>query len=157
MPDGLHVVLSVRLPQDRLSAPVIRHLTHHAAEEVGIRPDVTADIDLALAEACANVLQHAGPGEAYEVTVSIGPEVCEISVVDVGRGFDHEHLKVAMADPTAEHGRGLALLHALMDDVQLDSVACQGTVVHLVKQLTFDEASEGRRLLAAGSETPAGR
>ena len=34
---------------------------------MGVTPDTRADIALALSEACANVIQHAGPGEEYEV------------------------------------------------------------------------------------------
>ena len=43
---------------------------------------------LALTEACANVVQHAGDAEEYQVDVAIDDLVCRISVVDDGDGFD---------------------------------------------------------------------
>jgi anti-sigma regulatory factor (Ser/Thr protein kinase) len=152
---GYRVALSLRLPRDRMSVPVVRHLSHQALDEVGVVGDVIDAIDLALSEACANVLDHAGPGDAYDVTVTIGPSRCEIRVIDIGRGFDYESLGVAMSSADAEQGRGLALMHALMDDVNLTSEPERGTIVHLVKRLQFDESSPARRLLRdeTGGET----
>jgi serine/threonine-protein kinase RsbW len=146
------VSLSLRLPRDRVTVPVVRHLTHHALTEVGVVPSIIDDVDLALSETCANVLDHSGPGDAYDVTIEIGAQACDIRVIDVGRGFDHDSLSLAMAHPTAEEGRGLAIVHALMDDVRLSSVPEKGTVVRLVKQLSFDEDAPPRRLLLASDE-----
>jgi serine/threonine-protein kinase RsbW len=77
------------------------------------------------------------------VSVTLGPTACHIRAVDIGRGFDHRALSPPeMADLDAEHGRGVALMHALVDQVRFDSEPEQGTVVHLVKLLHFDD---GRR------------
>src|SRR4051812_25327204 len=81
---GYGVMLTLRLPRDSLSVPVIRHLTRYALTEVGVLDEVTDDVELAVAEACANVLTHSGPGDSYDVSVTIGPEECEIRVVDIG-------------------------------------------------------------------------
>ena len=43
---------------------------------------------LALTEACANVVQHAGEHEEYQVDVAITDDTCRISVLDDGQGFD---------------------------------------------------------------------
>jgi serine/threonine-protein kinase RsbW len=89
------------------------------------------------------------------VTVTLGPRLCEIRVLDIGRVFDNESLGVALSFADAEQGRGLALMHALMDDVNLTSEPERGTIVHLVKRLQFDESSPARRLLRdeTGGET----
>jgi serine/threonine-protein kinase RsbW len=146
--DAYRVVVSLRLPRDRQSVPVIRHLSHNALDEVGVLAEIIDDVDLALTEACANVLHHSGPGDSYDVTVTLGRR-CEIRVIDVGRGFDHASLNARMAPVDAEHGRGIALMAALMDQVRLDSEPERGTVVHLVKHLRFSEASPAQRLLRA--------
>jgi serine/threonine-protein kinase RsbW len=157
--------LAVCLPRDALSVPVIRRLVRHALDEVGVLQQISDDIALALTEACANVLDHAGPGDAYEVAVAIGPARCELRVVDVGRGFDHTAVEAATEaadDHIAERGRGLGLMHALVDHIELLSEPEAGTLVHLVKELAFDDDAPARRLLfqalhhAPAGDAPAG-
>jgi serine/threonine-protein kinase RsbW len=68
---------------------------------------------LALTEACANVVQHAGEHDDYQVDVAIDDQICRITVLDNGQGFDPE------ATPTPisplDGGRGLMLMRALVD------------------------------------------
>jgi serine/threonine-protein kinase RsbW len=147
-PVGFRVRLSLQLPRDRMSVPMTRHLVEAAMREVGVIDDDTAAVKLAITEACANVVSHSGPGDAYEVAVSLEPAHCHIRVLDIGRGFDHESLAPPrMAHVDAEHGRGLALMHALVDQVRFESQPERGTVVHLVKRLHFDESAPARRFL----------
>jgi serine/threonine-protein kinase RsbW len=148
MTQGYQVGLSLRLPQDRLSPPIVRHLTRDALDELGVVEEVIRDIELAISEACANVLDHAGSNDAYDVSVTIRPDRCELRVVDVGRGIDHDTVEVDMADPDRDGGRGLALMDTLMDHVRLDSEPERGTLVLLVKRLAFREEAPARRLLA---------
>lgn len=149
---GYGVSIALCLPRDELSVPVVRRLVGHALEQVGVRAAVLDDLLLALSEACSNVLDHAGPSDAYDVRVQIGPEHCELRIVDVGRGFDHTSLTTEPggADPHAEQGRGLGLMHALVDQVELRSEPESGTLVRLVKTLEFDETAPARRLLRQG-------
>lgn len=55
------------LPRDSLSVPVSRQVLDSCLATLGVTPDTRADIALALSEACANVIEHAGPGEEDEV------------------------------------------------------------------------------------------
>lgn len=153
---GFQVTLSLQLPRDRLSVPVTRHLIRAAMDEVGVISDDADAVDLAVTEACANVIDHSGPGDAYEVAVSISPSACHIRVVDVGRGFDHQALALSrMAGHDAEHGRGVALMHALVDQVRFESEPERGTVVHLVKGLRFSDAAAAHKLMGGRQpETP---
>src|SRR3954465_5057188 len=155
---GYGVSLGLRLPRDAMSVPVIRHLVGYALGEVGVVDEVSHDIELALSEACANVLRHAGPGDSYDVLVTIGPDVCEIRVVDIGHGFDHasvmETADLGTTDLNAERGRGLGLMHALVDHVELRSEPEDGTLVRLVKKLDFDESAAARRVLFQALHPP---
>jgi serine/threonine-protein kinase RsbW len=147
---GFQVTLSLQLPRDKLSVPITRHLIRAAMQEVGVVSDDGDAVELAVTEACANVIDHSGPGDAYDVAVSISPSACHIRVVDVGRGFDHEALSLSrMADQHAEHGRGVALMHALVDQVRFESEPERGTVVHLVKLLTFEDSAPAHKLMAS--------
>jgi len=146
-PPGYQIRVSLTLPQDRLSVPIIRHLAAHALNEVGVVPEFIDDVELAVSEACGNVVDHSGPGDAYEVNFTVGARRCEIRVVDVGRGFDSEALNAEMAPCTAERGRGIALMRSLMDTVRFEPRTEKGTVVYLVKALAFDDDAPARRLL----------
>lgn len=148
---GYGVTLTLRLPRDRLSVPVTRHLARYALTEVGVLEEIVDDIELALAEACANVLTHSGPGDSYDVSMTIDPDICEIRVIDIGHGFDHvtvmETADLGTPDLNAERGRGLGLMLALVDHIELRSEPESGTLVRLVKTLKFDEEAAARRLL----------
>lgn len=150
---GFQVHLSLQLPRDRLSVPITRHLIRAAMDEIGVVADDADAVDLALTEACANVIDHSGPGDAYDVAVSMIPSACHIRVIDVGRGFDHQALSLSrMAGDDAEHGRGLTLMRALVDQVRFDSEPERGTVVHLVKGLTFEASAAAYKLMGEGEQ-----
>jgi serine/threonine-protein kinase RsbW len=140
----VEISLSLNLPRDEETIPVARHIVRRALAEVGVENDCTFDVELALSEACTNVLRHAGLGEAYEVRLQIDERSCELRVVDVGRGFDTGD---ASAPPRGveEGGRGLGLMIALVDKVQFASRSETGTVVSLEKALVYRENSIGSR------------
>jgi serine/threonine-protein kinase RsbW len=115
--------------------PVIRHITVCALDELGVMAADVDDVALALTEACANVVRHSGVDNEYEVHLDVIDGLCEISVLDTGRGFDSSVLTRGMAPASAEEGRGLALVAALVDRVRFESRPEEGTIVHLVKKL----------------------
>jgi len=127
--------MQICLPRDTLSLPVIRHIAMCVLGELGVASSAVDDVALALTEACTNVVKHSGVDDEYEVHLVVTDDVCEISVVDAGRGFDSTLADKGMAGGTAEQGRGLALLAALVDGVRFESSPQAGTVVNLVKQL----------------------
>src|ERR1700722_5005321 len=59
---GMEIKMVLFLPRDVLSVPISRQVLDNCLETLGVTPDTRADIALALSEACANVVQHAGPG-----------------------------------------------------------------------------------------------
>jgi len=106
-------------------------------------------LEEALTEAAANVVKHSGANDKYEVHVVIENTMCEIRVVDTGRGFDSATLDVAMAAPSAEQGRGMALMAALVDSVRFESRPEAGTVVHQVKDLSLRPDGPLERLVGS--------
>jgi serine/threonine-protein kinase RsbW len=108
---------------------------------VGVEAACVDDVSLALTEACTNVLKHSGPGDEYEVTVTMHDDVCSISVTDVGRGFDFDTLQTGDASTEAERGRGVQLMKLLVDRVHFVSKPEAGSVVHMEKQLEYVDGS----------------
>lgn len=137
----MEIKLTLALPRDELSVPVIRRVLGQAMEVLGVDGRVVSDIEIALSEACTNVLDHAAESDEYEVSAGIDGDVCIIEVVDRGGGFDGSMLGLGDAEATAEDGRGIQLMRALVDKVEFDSRPHVGTVVHLEKHLQWHEDS----------------
>lgn len=118
----MEIAFTVRLPVDAHSVPFVRALCREALEHLRVDGAVVEEIALALTEACANVVQHAGPLQDYEVQVDIDDERCRICVADTGGGFDPASVQGPPSDSLLEGGRGLLLMRALVDrlDFQLD-------------------------------------
>jgi serine/threonine-protein kinase RsbW len=130
----VNVHFSVRLPTDAQSVPLVRGLLRQALEHLGVVEEGIQEIVLALTEACANVVQHAGELEEYEVDVAIDDSICLISVLDDGGGFD---VAATEASPSPlEGGRGLALMRALVDRLDFVQDADGRHRVTLEKRLT---------------------
>jgi serine/threonine-protein kinase RsbW len=135
----MEIGLRIRLPRDRISVPVARHVVRSAIEGIGVTAECADDIELALSEACSNVLLHAGAGAVYDVRVDLDDERCVLRIIDRGRGFDPGTMPDERPAPDAERGRGLPLMSSLVDRVQFVSKPEIGTVVHLEKRLVYDQ------------------
>ena len=106
-------------------------------EEWQCVPGKEFDVELALREALENAVVH-GNQEDPKTKVHIrchcrpGKEI-SIIVTDQGRGFDFEKIagKGITSDPAAEHGRGIQLMKAYMNDVHFKR---GGSEVHMRKR-----------------------
>src|SRR3954470_15448932 len=111
--------MSVRLnlPREVDSVPAVRRLLRCALAILRIDRQAGADLEIALTEACANVVKHADGAEKFEVQLNVDEHLCAIDVVDAGRGFDPactpEARDVASSDQLIDGGRGLFLIRAL--------------------------------------------
>ena len=144
----MEIKLALALPRDELSVPVVRRVLQSCMGALGVVPEVIEDIELALTEACTNVLDHSEDGDEYEVSAGIDGEFCVIEVIDRGGGFDGSSLGLDHAEATAEDGRGIQLMRALVDTVRFDNRPSVGTVVHLEKRLGWTPDSAAKRLTA---------
>ncbi len=141
----MRLVLAVGLPRDDYGIPLSRHIVRDALREIGVTEECVNDITVAQSEACTNVLDHSGPGDAYEVNVEISDDRCIISVVDSGHGFDSD-LRRQNSDPASERGRGIHLMRALVDEVHFVTDPESGTAVRLEKALVFRDDAAVRRM-----------
>jgi serine/threonine-protein kinase RsbW len=144
----MQVKLTLALPRDQLSVPVVRRILKASLETLGVLPDTIGDIEVALTEACSNVLNHADGEDEYEVSCGIDGTVCLIAVLDRGVGFDASGRGLDEQTLTAENGRGIQLMRALVDNVRFESRGGEaaGTVVHLEKQLDWHDGAVIARL-----------
>ena len=106
----------------------------HIVSESILDKDKIFNIDLALSEACANVVRHAykdrEPGD-LEILVTLHYKDCiEIEVADWGSGFDSWPVNVQNAAPHAEGGRGLFIMSELADifDIRKE---CEKNIIYM--------------------------
>jgi serine/threonine-protein kinase RsbW len=151
----MEIKFTLQLPRDALSIPVVRRVLNSSMRTLGVADECLTDVEIALTEACTNVLDHATMGDEYEVTAGLDDSGCVIEVIDTGRGFDAEHLGHAEADPSAEEGRGIQLIRALVDRVHFRSRPETGMIVRLEKELVYEEGSPMQRLVERGGDTAA--
>lgn len=134
---------SLALPCEALSIPVIRRVVGDALRGLGVTADCVDDVLVAVSEACTNVVQHARVTGDYEVTGQVDDGVCSFKIMDWGRG---PRPAPRDPDPLSESGRGIKIMQALVDDLDIDSAPDRGTVVHLRKRLTWRDGALVRRL-----------
>lgn len=137
----MQIKLSVSMPREEGTLPLIRHLVKYSLFEIGATRDCISDVELALTEACANVITHSAGDDQYLVDMTITADSCEIRVIDTGHGLDFETLGRSQVSPDAESGRGIQLMRSLVDNIRFVSEPETGTVVHLVKSLQLDGAA----------------
>jgi serine/threonine-protein kinase RsbW len=132
------------MPRDAASVPISRQVLDSCLKTLGVTADTRTDIALALSEACANVVLHAGAEQEYEVMARAIDGRCVIEVANAGDG--------TVAPPsepvplTAEHGRGLRIIDAITDNLRLTGNGRAGTTVHFEKELVWVPGAPGEHL-----------
>ncbi len=81
---------------------------------------VIDDVVLCVEEACTNAIRHSGSGDEIEISLQFDRDRLEALVKDRGQGFDIASFDPQLpADPRSERGRGLVIIAALMDSLEL--------------------------------------
>jgi serine/threonine-protein kinase RsbW len=126
--------LHLDLPGATTSVPLARRaVTRWLAGAPAVTDDDLAAIRLAVTEACANAIEHGG-GAATLCAIHRGGSVLTV-VRDRGRWPATDRtLTARLAPVTAERGRGLTLLGACVDEVQVVAMPT-GTAVAFVRHL----------------------
>jgi anti-sigma regulatory factor (Ser/Thr protein kinase) len=129
----MDVRMSTRFRRDRAVVPSARAFVRTALRGNGVPSGLVDPLVLAVAEACNNAILHAD-GEAFGISVEVRETNCTIVVTDAGEGFEPP-ARPQMPAPDATGRRGLALMQALVDHVEVSSSET-GTTVVLAQSLT---------------------
>jgi len=131
----MRIAVRLRLPREADSVPAVRRLLRCALSVFHVNRQDGADLEIALTEACANVIKHASGADGIEVSLDVGADRCEVDVVDNGSGFDAG--AVPEPHPGSDRGRGLFLIKALSDNVRLQSAPRHGSRIHFEKSFAL--------------------
>jgi serine/threonine-protein kinase RsbW len=112
----------VTLARDSRYVSVARGVLSSLLDGLPAPPEVVDDLQMALSEACANVVRHAEGSEASQVDLEVDDERCLVQVSDRGPGFLPRSGDFTLGNTDDEGGRGLALIRALTDDLWFERV-----------------------------------
>jgi serine/threonine-protein kinase RsbW len=135
--------MSVRLnlPREVDSVPAVRRLLRCAMDILKVDRQSGAELEIALTEACANVVKHAAGAEKFEVRLDVADDHCAIDVLDNGAGFDVSAMDANAPDADSERGRGLYLIRALSENVRMTSTPRRGSLIHFEKSFAIPGGS----------------
>jgi anti-anti-sigma factor len=109
------------------SIPTITHFAADAARSAALDEDEVFHCQMAVDEACTNIIEHAYGEDAtgnIEITCFVEPGICTIQIVDHGRPFNPDSVPVprigASLDEIKPGGIGLHLMRRLMDEVRFE-------------------------------------
>ena len=134
------IAVDIKVPNQTRYLRLIGHIGENIARTLrgygGDRDKLAYDLNLVLTEAMANAIQHANagdPAKEVHIEIMIARQRLVIRVFDFGKGFDVKQY-VEPRHPLDEHGRGIYLMHTIMDEVSYRPTDT-GHVLELVKKL----------------------
>ena len=128
----MHLSDAVELPPQRWTLAESRRVVGRLLDLAAVSPTIRDDLAVAVTEACSNVVRHAPDGGNYRLTIDVDDDRCLIVVRDTGPGFDPTLPR--KTSPDREGGRGLFLMHALVDDLRFERRQ-PGMTIIMIKNL----------------------
>ncbi len=125
---------------------LIGEFVTRAAQAAGLDERAVYAVEMAVDEACSNIIEHAYGGEGrgkIECACRIDETGLTITLRDHGRPFDPQsvprpNLKADIEEREAG-GLGIYLMRQLMDEVRFDFTSDEGNVLTMVKRRSFSE------------------
>jgi serine/threonine-protein kinase RsbW len=141
MPDSASSpeVITLRIPGRLELLSLLDRVSSLLCERARFDEDASSQVTLSVIEAGTNAIQHGShrdPAKPVDVTFFVHPDRIEVSVHDLGTGFDPEAVNGDITAPAHlldSRGRGIFIMRACMDsvDFQFDDT---GTTCRLVKR-----------------------
>lgn len=135
METSLSKVLEFKIPADTKYISIVRRGVRNLAESAGFEREEVSDVEVAVSEAVANSVKHGSPNppvSAVVVKCRAQNDWLEVEVED-------ENCKASIpscpdqCSPNEETGRGVLIMHTLMDEFEDSSTGC-GTKIRMAKQ-----------------------
>lgn len=125
-------------PSQTENLELIRNFVSKIAEKAGFEETKINDIELAVDEACTNVVKHAYDEDSKRKDIDVIIEIRDgkfiVIVSDRGKGFNPHSIKEL--DLSKAGGLGIHLMKILMDEVQFDIKPGVRTRVKMVKYMS---------------------
>jgi serine/threonine-protein kinase RsbW len=132
----------LKVPSSTENLALIREFVGSVGMQAGLDQKDVGKLELAVDEACANVIEHAyGHDITKEVIIraSVDEETLKINVEDTGRGFDPSSVEQEeleqMINKRRTGGLGMRLMKTLMDEVHYEIEPGKKNELHMMKRL----------------------
>jgi serine/threonine-protein kinase RsbW len=132
----------LNVPSSTQNLAMIREFVAAIGTQAGFVAQEVAALELAVDEACANVIEHAyGHDTSQEVIIraTFDDHELRIDVVDTGRGFDPASLVEPGLDQlVAERrtgGLGMQVIKRVMDQVSYEMIPGEKNELRMVKRI----------------------
>lgn len=132
----------LKIPSQSDNLSIIRDVVTKVASQIGFDTDEASKIELAVDEACTNVIKHAyanNSGQMIEVSIKIDQKKLIIIVADNGKGFNPDKIKFPDLNESIKSGRkgglGLCLIKTLMDKVEFEIKPGSKNQVKMIKYI----------------------
>ncbi len=139
---AIEKTFSLQVPSSTENLALIREFVTTVGAQAGLAEIEIAKLELAVDEACANVIEHAyGHDASKEVTVSANFDGDSITfeIVDTGRGFDPSQIKQeeleSLIAKRKDGGLGMRLIKTLMDEVQYEMIPGLKNELRMTKRI----------------------
>ena len=140
--DPIERKFTLQVPSSTENLALIREFVGNVGVQAGLDETDIGKVELAVDEACANVIEHAyGHDTSKEVMIraSFDDEALRIHVEDTGRGFDPDSVQPEEIERlVAERksgGLGMRLMKQLMDEVRYEIEPGRKNELHMMKRI----------------------
>ncbi len=140
--DALERKFTLQVPSSTENLALIREFVSSAAKQAGFDEKEVGRLELAVDEACANVIEHAYGHDANKeviVRARLDEHEFSIDIEDTGKGFDpadinQEELE-QLISKRRTGGLGMRLMKTLMDEVRYEIEPGKRNALHMSKRL----------------------
>jgi serine/threonine-protein kinase RsbW len=133
---------TLHVPSSTQNLAMIRDFIASVGQQAGLGEDDLARLELAVDEACTNVIEHAHHGDVTKdvvVRATFDEKTLRLEVLDSGTGFDPTALPPAdvgrLVHDRRSGGLGLTVMNTLMDEVSYEIVPGEKNRLRMVKRL----------------------
>jgi len=135
-------IFTLDVPSSTANLALIRDFVTRVAAQAGLGDAEVAQLELAVDEACANVIEHAYGDDAtkqVKIRAVFDDDALRIHVIDTGVGFDPTQVQQQdLKDLIAKRktgGLGMRLIKTLMDEVHYEIEPGRKNELRMVKKL----------------------
>ena len=142
-------IVRLRVPGETESLSLVRTVVTHLARSLGFPEREVDKIEVAVDEACTNVLEHAyrfvSPKPPVQLEIRRAVDQLVVDIIDEGCSFDFNHYNPPkFPDHWLEgntRGAGLYLIRQCMDEITYSNEPSTGNRLRLVKKLPTPAAT----------------
>ena len=133
----MSIQIVMMLPARAASVSLARHTLAEALRVPGVASECIDEAQVALSEACNNILRHGTADQSFEVLINVGKQELTVHILETNAGIPHARQLANWPDVHAEGDGSIALMTEYADQATFESEGGKGSV-RLKKRLRWD-------------------